>query len=127
MKTILKVICFTIWSLCICNAAEDATKDFQITIAGSVKNPVHLKVNGTTRLSAMLAAAGGLDDQGSTRRISIIRCNEPMAYESAADKPPEQFTIRSIHLEQDKDPTVAELDMKPRDQLFFRRKFFIGK
>lgn len=127
MKTILQILYLCAWGLCVSAADEVVTQKFQITVAGSVMTPVHLKVNGTTRVSALLAAAGGTNGDGSARRISIIRCNEPMAYESPKDKPEEPFSIRTITIGKDQDPTVAELAMQPRDQLFFRRKFFIGR
>lgn len=120
MKIILHIISTFTWLLCITNADKVPSKEFRITVAGDVKVPVRIKVNGTTKVSEILAAAGGEDRASSHKRISIIRCNEP-----AGDDPTDLFTIRVINLVKGEDPTVSELKMKPDDQLYLNRFFRI--
>lgn len=52
-------------------------KPFTVNVLGGVRNPGLYKVDGATRLSGAIAAAGGIQETSSIRTISVARGNAP--------------------------------------------------
>ena len=125
MKTFIAAFAMVISA--ITNADEE--KSFRITLAGSVKNPEHIEVKPSDKLSDVLQKAGGIDTFGVRYRFYRVRIIDLNGTEraEAPDSPPNQKEINTISIERDADPTISELNIITGDILVFDRKHVYGK
>ena len=125
MKTFIAAFAMVISA--ITNADEE--KSFRITLAGSVKNPEHIEVKPSDKLSDVLQKAGGIDTFGVRYRFYRVRIIDLNGTEraEAPDSPPNQKEINTISIERDADPTISELNIISGDILVFDRKHVYGK
>ena len=109
------------------NAGEQ--KSFKITLAGWVNNPEHVQVTPNTKLSEVIAKAGGLNSFGAKYRFFRVRIVNLSITEQEGrpDSPPNQQNIKKIEIGKRDNPTIAELGLISGDILVFDKKHVFGK
>jgi hypothetical protein len=107
----------------------DEEKAFRITLAGSVKNPEHVGVKPSDKLSDVVQKAGGIDAFGVRYRFYLVRIIDLNGTEraEAPESLPNQKEIKTVTIKRDADPTMSELNIISGDILVFDRKHVYGK